>query len=911
MVTSHANLKQVEIVAKSLSFADDSFTLLIEISTQRIFDSLQSNPLLLAVFAVETIVNKYSLDVSHYINRCIDLTVPGTLSNKYWRHYFTGEVPFPSFAVQESSLFRGSIYNCYRFISGVYFYVQMFENASGDLKIELKKPQDGRFWANKYNGHTIVCEIKRDEIVAFIAKVSVFPTLVGEDYVSNLNLLHGDNLMDLLTTILDTLHINIQYERSVLEADEELDWQLTVPIKIDGIEKFIQIDVTKLKEKIQKIFSNFNLWVSENRALGHVAAVSGDNLKALEQWVSDMVEESPQWCIRTEKDVNNRQVVPVFTALSPPFIDLEKFAGVVRQRESNDNWMRKHDDGSISYSVNQHISTFHIHMDVTVHTNTDKSVIYVEVVKADENHNIFRTVLEEQEYKLMFEEDRASLEIRHFLKRKAAISSQERLLRSLQDKSFGIISKLKYLEAEEKRLKYVMRRAVQKVLAFVDLVFDKSARRSLKLLESNIARDEATSKFFLVGNVPETLENLRQPTAQLSGASCSQFESEVNRFLQWTENAVSIAKEFVNSPCNNNYDIIMSTVLQKRGRRKLRRMDQNALLGGTISYTTSSIPKHTPRISNRLFFSNRTENPTGFRLQTHWHRERFQRVFFVNKYSSFKTAHFERLSAGKRLASGKLMRISGKLYSLRFLKVFDYGVSSFVLFEIDTLRSYSVSGIDRRTTDLFDRYFLTQGEGVEKQSDNQKEIVSDRVNNNNSPLLNVMARNVVFKAVVSAYLKASETLLGKRIRDRITNHSQTLSNFFAARNDAEDCLNELIHSNNAELVDKVYSKVLTKRTAVAQVDRKELTLLAPMAPSFDMIGIFIPQDQSLGIDVVKVSAVEWKRKCWEYLRFGEKIRRGMALLGMIYHVEDPPFGSYSSKDSKSIKLYEYFISDSL
>ena len=914
MVTIYASLKQFEIVLKSASVTNE-YTLQLEVSTQHILDSLYEHPLQLSIFAIELITNCFSFDTSHYIHRHIDLSVPGYLNRKYWRHYLTNEIPFPAFFGKDSSLYRGTIYNCYRFISGFYFYVQIYGNADGDLKIELTKPHDGKFRLNKYDGETICCEISRDTVRAFIAKVSVLSSLVGEKYLGNLTLLHDENLIDLLTTILDTVHVNIHFERNAVNGieeglDEDADGRtVSIPLTMDGTENnYIQINVQKLQEKIQKIFINYNYWIANNRARDNCSSLKSDNIRILRRWVADVVESAPQWKIKTEKDVNNRQVVPVYAALSPPFIDLEKFATSTRSMLSEDNWMKVLADGSFTYSGEEHISKFHTHMDVTLRTNTDKSMIYVEMNKADVNNQVLRTIFEIEECKLMAVEDSSSHHLRNFIKKKVAVVHRVNELNALTKKSLQQVPTLNELLKKEKILSGRVDRAIAKVSAVVDLVFEKSARRSLNITQLNLDIDEANNNFFLAAPDLEDSQVAAHsfsaldamyptPTPQKGLVSkkrstlryhafITPAERETNILVRWTDSIVKYLNEFARG---SGKIIISGTEVSKRNQARTRNAQSlwNTPLWRELPYSTASIPKHSQLISNQLFYSQKVENPTGFRSPHHWHRERFQRVHHINKHSNFKVATIEKHHQGKRVKNEHLITLAGRKFLLRDLRLFDYGVSGFSLFEFESCRSYQISGIERRTTHLYRSCFSSRMESSDEHSCSSSSS-SSSLSKTEDTVRNVLAANFVFKVIVSGFLNAAAASIKELSRIDFANSSLLMSNLVDQIYDSRVSVSNAMQGSATEAIQGGYDLPLLGKTMSYHHHHRQQNI--------EVLGIYIPQDQSLAVEVIKVNSTEWMNKCTRHLKIedkADKIRRGMALLGLVYHVEEP-FGSYAS-----------------
>ena len=908
MVTLYASLKQFEIVLRSASITNE-FTLQLEVSTQRVLDSLRAHPLQLSIFAVELITNCFSFDTSHYIHRHIDLSVPGFLNRKHWRHYLTDEVPFPSFFGKKSALYRGTIYNCYRFISGFYFYVQIYRNADGDIKIELKKPHDGKFRLNKYDGETICCEIDRDTVRAFIAKVSVFSSLVGEKYLSNLTLLHEDNLMDLLTTILDTVHVNIHFERSIAtekgEEDEEdaVERAVAIPLTVDGKLNYIRVNVQKLQEKIQKIFVNYNYWIANNRARDNCSSLKSDNIIMLHRWVADLVDIAPQWKIKTEKDVNNRQVVPIYTALSPPFIDLEKFATSKRSQLSEDNWMKVKMDGSISYSEEIHVSKFHTHMDVTLRTNTDKSMIYVEMSEANVNNQVLQTIFELEECKLMGVEDSSSHHLRNFTKKKSTIIHRVKEFHACTKKSLQQVSKLNELLKKEKILAGRVDRAIAKVRAVVDLVFEKSARKTLNATQSNLSIEHIKSSSVLTAPdsdaSPPPVHTFSSwdgmfPTPQKGSthkgsvskkrstlryqAFIAPAEREASILLRWTESIVKYLNEFAR---DSGEIIVSGTEIIKKKEARSSQSLWNTPLWRELPYSTSTIPKHSYPVSNQIFYSQKVENPTGFRSPKHWHRERFQRVYHINKQSNFKVSTLEQHHQGKRVNNEHLVTLADRKFLLRDQRVFENGVSSFSLFEFGSCHSYQISGADYKTTYLYRSCFASEESSSGEFSSGTHSKPKDSIRN-------VLATNFVFKVIVSGYLNAAAAVIKEMHKVDFIKSSLSLSSLFDSIDESRLLASNAIQGSTTD--------VTTEACDPPQVGRKFPRHLHTPKQNTEVLGIYVPQDQSLGVKVIKVNSTNWMSECTRYLRVednADKISRGMALLGLIYHAK-APFGSFAS-----------------
>jgi hypothetical protein len=57
-----------------------------------------------------------------------------------------------------------------------------------------------------------------------------------------------------------------------------------------------------------------------------------------------------------------------------------------------------------------------------------------------------------------------------------------------------------------------------------------------------------------------------------------------------------------------------------------------------------------------------------------------------------------------------------------------------------------------------------------------------------------------------------------------------------------------------------------------------------------MYGLHLPQDQSLPVEVIDSTSIEWMKRCLTALRIEtspERCRRGKALVGLVYYVDQP------------------------
>lgn len=723
IVTLFSSLKHFEVVMKA-PFAADPFALFLEVATQRVFESLHHNPVLLAVLAVEMITNAFSYALTAHLHRHVDLAAPGPLTAREWRPYFLGEVPFTRFLATERALYRGPIYNCYRFTSGHYFYVQVFATAAGDLLIELKEPTDGRFWANKYRGEGVSIEISRDALRAFVAKVAVVRGLVGDRFHLSLLLLHRDHLLDLLSAIFDTVHVHVDLDPT---AGDDLDLDLAelhVPVKVDGMEKVVEINVKHLQEKILKLYRNYNLWVSQGRSNGHCGPIGDDVIAQVGKWAAEMTREEPQWTLRLQRDENNRQVVPIFHSLSPKMLDLHKYHSPALSIEAEG-------EGHV------HVCKYHSFMDVVVRTNTAKAVLIVELAAADAQDEQYAVVLKNEEETMMAEEDSFARSLRRHLRSIDRTSALCTSLRSLAEEREVLASHLASLQRRKAAVRASLSQGCRELSLALWGYCEVGAALALHAMETSLELREGEGERGLSFAVARDFAKPSLASSFLPILETKRTRglgTEVDRYWGWIGSVVAVLREVAESPSAlvvATHEVPHSTSLGPQ------RVSQRS------SHSSASIPRNGQIRTSPFDRAAASADPTGFRDPSHWRRGRFQGLRSADQSSSFPQLQkrngcqppqrqFHPRSHRVVVADRTFWRHKSLLYK--------HGVSGLILFEPDSHRTFQVTSCFRSNYSLYRKCFSFRDEA---------ESETDEV-----PLLAVVAATFSFAVIATAMAKA-------------------------------------------------------------------------------------------------------------------------------------------------------------
>jgi len=897
LITIYVTLRQLEIVMK-VPYASESFTISLEVTIKRLFSSLTSSPIMLAVFIVELIMNKFSLEMTDYIHRHVDFSVPGSLSSLYWRHYMKDEVPFAAFHSQISTLHRGSIYSCYRFISGSYFFVQVYSTAGGDLRFELKKPEDGKFWANTYRGMPVYIEISKYALRAFIAKVSVFSSLVNERYLSNLFLLHGDNLIDLLTTVLDTIHLNTAFNHHEIYDEDEHDGIISIATAIEGEDRIINIDTIKLESMLKKLYMNYNLWVLNGRSMGNCFPIGDEQIKQMHTWMLEVSNSYPQWKLKAERDINNRQVVPIYKSLSPSMLDLNKFYGCERKSYSVDKSALITSNGDIEFVNDFHVAKYHSHMDVTVRTNTEKSMLYVEFKKADMKNELFQNVLFNEEMKFMFAEDQMSSRVERFVAGLdyAAIVSKQ--LTELKSEISGLALSLSTLQQKQNMIDRRLARICDSVMNSVDFYFERRARLTLLLMLSGLSISTTKSEIqFEVSQLEEVNFNLPVNNASnytFPGINDPNLDLETKILIQWASDFVRNMHECSLVRIQDPKHILVDTceMIQKRKPINGRNTEFMASTS-TINFTTSSIPKHIHPIQSSIFDrkSGKSRNPTGYRDPEHWHRERFRKVALVESRATFKSELY-RIRPKNVLSrspnESHLFRISDKHFWKCRAHLHGLGICTLTLFEPNTNKTYLISGCDSNSTFWYQKCFnRPENTTAEKQC---------------YSVLRGTAVNFAFKVITHGTINALSESIKSRHHEKYEEISRKVNSLLEDQYRLEQ---ELLSLSRTSLLNR------NGKLPCSLIDRSssQIATNVESAKKIDVYGICIPQDQSLGVEFLHINASNFMAKCFSFLRISEqqeRVRREKSLIGLVYYVDEPA-GTFSSGGDTHNKRVQYLI----
>lgn len=337
-----SNLRQLEFCFDHL-YLDSLYTTSIAISTNEIVNSFiyHQTPVSLAAFLYEMICNSISQDTRSLILRGVDMISVGSGVTKYWRHPFLGEMPLLKYHESVDARFRGPIYSCHRFVSGLYFLIRTFSTMNGDLRFDLNTPIDGRFWKQQYRGsRAIKLYIQRDEIRALVARVAVSDILAGSSDFKNIKLLHPDRVDVLLNLLLDLVHVKRDllvtcFSKAVdatqLDSNSEQIFTSAV-VDVDvGFENIsLKVNLNNLSARIVTCIQKYNRWI-QSRGITSLSCVSERNIEAIKDALVPTFnleggESLPDYQFKIFKDVTNKSLVDVYSGvwMTP---NLEKYYG--------------------------------------------------------------------------------------------------------------------------------------------------------------------------------------------------------------------------------------------------------------------------------------------------------------------------------------------------------------------------------------------------------------------------------------------------------------------------------------------------------------------------------------------------------------------------------------------------------
>ena len=165
---------------------------------------------MLVSFIGEIITNKFSeFTLRHILDR-VDFALPGEGSS-FWRDSFLGNEPMPRYLSRDDSRFRGPVYCGHRFVCGIYISTRFFVTGLGDLRLLLTEPTDDDFRFHRYTGPMLTINFSRDELRAFVRKISFGDnSFVSRENRDTYNLLLSTNAEDLFEYLLEAVSIHLE-----------------------------------------------------------------------------------------------------------------------------------------------------------------------------------------------------------------------------------------------------------------------------------------------------------------------------------------------------------------------------------------------------------------------------------------------------------------------------------------------------------------------------------------------------------------------------------------------------------------------------------------------------------------------------------------------------------------------------
>ena len=415
-VTTRGSLDSLEV---RLNAHSRRLGLTIVIPFRDILENLARNqPILLASLLCETITNRYSAELHNNLLDYVDMQLPGEEPRRFWRQSLFGEMPRLEFQQSKSSKYRGPIYKTHRFFSGRYLEAVFSISANFDLRIQLGRPTDGNFWGHVYSGETIVVDISRDELRAYIAKASTHGALVSSLYLGNLKLLHPNHWMELFPLLLDVVIL----PPSAVSGSAPLN-RRPVDAHLDGEDdEMVQISeesqiTERLCQKVQYVMDKFNAWAL--RTKGQCDPLEPELMQSVISNIEAINNRLP-WTLELQKDDASRKLVEVRCEVWKSR-DLRRFKGMYdfsfqESRESllsytgtNSN---RHFKPNKSISVGTSGVGDNSFWSVRILTDEFKSKYFVDVLPTKDTNAGVEVLLAEEESALMAIEEGISCRAR-------------------------------------------------------------------------------------------------------------------------------------------------------------------------------------------------------------------------------------------------------------------------------------------------------------------------------------------------------------------------------------------------------------------------------------------------------------------------------------------------------------------
>lgn len=389
--------------------------LTIVIPFRDIVENLARNqPILLASLLCETITNRYSAELHNNLLDYVDMQLPGEEPRRFWRQSLFGEMPRLEFQQSKSSKYRGPIYKTHRFFSGRYLEAVFSISANLDLRIQLGRPTDGNFWGHVYTGDTIVVDISRDELRAYIAKASTYESLVPSLYLGSLRLLHPNHWLELFPLLLDVVilppsAVSGSAPVSSRPLDALLDGEDDEMVQISEEGQITE----RLCRKVQYVMDKFNAWAT--RTKGQCDPLRPELMQSVLSNIEALNNRMP-WTLELKKDDASRKLVEVRSEVWKSR-DLRRFKGKYdfSFQESRESLLShtgtnssRHFKPNDSISVGTSGVGANSFWSVRILTNEFKFNYFVDVLPTKDTDAGVETLLAEEESTLMAIEESIS-----------------------------------------------------------------------------------------------------------------------------------------------------------------------------------------------------------------------------------------------------------------------------------------------------------------------------------------------------------------------------------------------------------------------------------------------------------------------------------------------------------------------
>lgn len=609
------------------------------VHTDEVIIRMSSKPILLAAFLCELITNRFSLDTIEFIFENIYIQLPG--ENDFggqWRGSFRHEIPRIYFLPDIKTRFRGPIYCTHRFLSGRYFRIMFSMNANDDFRIKLTAPIDSNFWCHMYCNKDIIFEISRDEARAFIAKACVNNELVKNRFLGNLDILHPMNWSHFFSLIIDTIFLapGVAFTKEIIGNEDGIENSLDIDENDNDVVK----DISPLSNKIFKVASKFEAWSLRSKYKLRPKLNSTEVEK-----ISTKVEHPPPslWTLQLRKDGLSNKLVEVESGVWGTN-DLDKFYGekLSDHYKKRIDLMKKHNyygASSKTLECKKVLTPFkgivglnHLsYWNVRILTDEPKKNFYLNLQPSKINNNSVQSYLAENERKLMFEEDKLSLQyqitdkniaIQFKLANQLSLLEKElkSILPSFTTKSnknktaINILKELRtkvLLEADEMFLKHLSKTNNQmiKIISFnenenQDLIINQL--NSTSLIEINDAIKN--------NKVREASKDVKKPVIK----SSKDVKKPIKDIILWMENIISSLNS--TNHFSVELDVLLLTAIDPR---IIQNYSSQVKQQGMLNFTSADFPRHSLYSAVSL---NEKDYNNKFRDSNSWSRNNFFQI---------------------------------------------------------------------------------------------------------------------------------------------------------------------------------------------------------------------------------------------------------------------------------------------